>query len=488
MRRALVVLGCGMLFACTVTRQDATGPAEAAGPPAAGAVKEQSRPTSPREGVVGPAAAAQRSAHGAFHFSEFRRYGWTGPDGINPIITEAVFVGDVTGDGRDDIVGRSADNLIAVIPQRSDGALSDPVLYPLRSGYANNQLTTLLADFNHDGVKDVATFVNVEQGRARGVALLLSDGRGGLDFTTAALAGEEIDTRFDTVQSDAAAMDYDGDGHLDMLTGVSFVDADGRCGGSHAPCPSESYLQVHFGNGRAFPRTSLIPSGMLKSLEAFALLDVNGDGWEDQVYVGRAQDTDERGTIHVKYRLPNGRWSGPQYLVQGPRGAGLGRSQVFADFNRDGLVDIVQTNQPGFGPELRFQLSAGRFSDPSYLGQRNGGAQPLTAIAADFDGNGYPDLIQRQILWRPGAIFGEPGLSVYWNAAGLPAMDEAFKSLVQDLNFGNNPYYFATGDVNGDGCTDLVLAAYHNILVALGQGCVKPLRRTGGRLPPRLRG
>jgi hypothetical protein len=75
---------------------------------------------------------------------------------------DAVAIGDVTGDGRNDVVmttryyfDAANDYRLRVFVQTKSGGLAPPVSYATAATYGNGPDTVAIADMNNDGRKDV---------------------------------------------------------------------------------------------------------------------------------------------------------------------------------------------------------------------------------------------------------------------------------------------------------------------------------------------
>jgi hypothetical protein len=121
---------------------------------------------------------------------------------------DAVAIGDVTGDGRNDVVlatGQYFDKIndyhVFVFPGLAGGGIGAATSYPYDA--RTNRVGLALCDFDGDGVLDVIV------GHAEGVSILLADGKGEL------LPADVVDDNdADTVQT----MDVDLDGAPDIIT------------------------------------------------------------------------------------------------------------------------------------------------------------------------------------------------------------------------------------------------------------------------------
>ena len=183
--------------------------------------------------------------------------------------------------------------------------------------------------------------------------------------------------------SGCAFLDYDRDGHLDLFV-ANYIDFDIKT----APLPEAAGcaykgIQVACGppglqggknilyhnNGDGTFTDVSQKSGMWNTIGTYALsvavADLDNDGWPD-IYV--ANDS-TAATFYQNQK--DGTFkdiaieAGVAYSPDGKPQAGMGVS--IADFNRDGLLDIVKTNFAGDTHSLYLNLGDGTFEDHTYL-------------------------------------------------------------------------------------------------------------------------
>ncbi len=382
---------------------------------------------------------------------------------------EAVVVGDFNGDLRDDIVALPRSNSAEFFMQMDGGVLAPPIIFRYGSeNYRSNNLL-LKDDFNNDHLPDVAFHTVDRNGAFGGVGLLLSrtqetpvfhQGYPELNFAS----GESI--------GDWASIDVDGDGNKDIvvLRGTDDYITYPEC---FQGCPN---IQTLKGDGRG----SFLKGDKIflpfKVVRGLVTEDIDGDGIQDLVLSADDSVSPPYGTgVYSMKRLATGGLSNPVLLHRLAEHDHLS----FADLNGDGRIDSIA------GYEVHFRTATGDFGPP--LGLAGWYPYPSTAFVADIDGNGQADVINHQF-----SDFGTyPFLAVYLQQDGVIQSP----LLIQDapLRYMFKVSYhkraYAAGDVNGDGCQDMVIAGgYDGVILLHGKHCVpKPPRPTGGNLPPRLR-
>jgi hypothetical protein len=219
-----------------------------------------------------------------------------------------------------------------------------------------------VADVNHDRYPDVVV-ANADAGT---VTVLLGNGKG--QFHEA--AGSPFATGH--LPNDIAIADMNGDGNPDLVIAnhqspfITILLGDGK-GGFH-PAPG-SPVDVH-----SHPH----PHGVV-------VADFNGDGHPDVV-------TDSWGTNQIELLLGDGK-GGLQtpgnYFATGRRPYERLRS---ADFNRDGIPDIVTTNLDDGTVSILLGDGKGGFRNAPGS-PFPAGAKPWQVAIDDVDGDGRADLL-----------------------------------------------------------------------------------------------
>jgi hypothetical protein len=332
--------------------------------------------------------------------------------GDNP---QFIALADVNQDSKLDVVAANTSNKVSVLLGNGNGSFGSPALFTV----ASSPQSVLVKDLNGDGKPDLAT-ANSGTGN---VSILLGDGSGSFGSLTSYGVGSG--PFFIT------GSEINGDGHTDLVVAnassnkVTIMMGDGSGG---------------FGAARTY-NVGLTPTSV-------AGADFNGDGKIDLVVTNSNQNS-------VSVLLGEG---GANFGTEVKYPAGFSpRQVVIGDYNSDGKLDLAVAN--GTCCQNPQSVSV-------LLGNGTGGFGALTAftagtnasaiVSADFNNDGKADL----------AVVNNADNNIsllLGNGSGgfaAPANFELPNSSPTDL---------AAGDFNGDGNSDLVVAA-GNIFVLLGNG------------------
>jgi len=354
---------------------------------------------------------------------------------------DAVAIGDVTNDGRPDVVlstvltgDEESVFHVFVFAQQANGTLALPKKYPYAS--RSNRNGIVLADLNEDCVLDVVI------GHGTGISILLADGAGGLNRAQVVSGIDQLTL---------AASDVNRDGHVDIV-GQSW----------------SSGATIFYGNGRGgIQRSAAFPTTVV-GYNDHEMLDVTHDGFADLVVMsGQGAMTanlwvhahDGRGALAAtgQNHSPN-EWSG-----------GLGLGDINGDGRNDAVVG-VPSNSPTHLNVLH-QSSAGSLGTPQPIDTYD---IPEPIEVRDLEGDGDDDVVVLHGGWLRAGIYLQSNHALA--AEALYEIPYATHYASQGL---------AVGDFSGDRCSDVAIADYnYGLVTLLGQCATAPPPRETPRCVP----
>ncbi len=276
------------------------------------------------------------------------------------------------------------------------------------TGIGPNQMA--IADFDHDGVLDVAT-ANYGPGT---VSVLLGNGKGGFRSPVDFIVGQ-----FGIA---LASGDLDADGNADLVVGKD----------------AASDVAVLLGDGAGgFGAAQHVAVGAAP--RAVALGDLNGDGRLDAVAANYSS-----GTVSVLLGNGAGGFAAAVSVVAGTNPG----SVALADVNLDGALDLMTANEGSSSVSLRLGDGAGGFG---VLKGFATGAQPSGLVVTDLDGDGLPEIATSNL--------GAGSISL------LPNLGRGSFDLPITLVAGSSPSAIAAADLNGDGLRDLMVSNQANVVL-----------------------
>ena len=341
---------------------------------------------------------------------------------------EAVAIGDVTGDGRADVVMTTGfyfdpanDYRVWVFAETGSGTLAAPVSYP--TGYTTTPQSLQIGDITGDGRKDVVVGLD-----GLGVQVYPQLASGALGSPTLTSAADGRIVRLGTL---------DGDTRLDVAavgwgTNTVSVLLNNGSGGLQAPV---SYPAQHAG------------------YDDLEVGDVTGDGHDDLVVMSGQMYAVPN--VSVLPQVAGGGYGAPAEYRVAPNTntSGIGVGDVTGDGRKDVVVSFggnrPSSNVAVFPQTLSGVLGA-PVTSPSY-------DIPEPVEVADVDRDGRDDVVTVHGGWnRTGVYLSQPGGGLA--PEDLYAIPYASHYPAQGL---------AVGDFSGDGSQDLAVADYNHGLVVL---------------------
>jgi hypothetical protein len=389
----------------------------------------------------------------------------TRTDALSP---QAIAVGDMTGDGRDDVVMVGESGMLGAInearlwvyAQATNGQLGEPTAYRLAGGTCGGATSVSIGDVDGDGRGDV----------------VVGEGACGFEVFHQASDGTLVSTgRIDTNNGDKLRIaDLNHDGRLDIVgvgratntVSVWLQDGQGRLGSPTV------YAVNHNGN------------------EDIEVGDINNDGLIDIVVLNNtAIGVLSSSSVGVLIQQPGGFAAASYHGVRGTQGV---NGLAIGDVNHDGLNDIVVTsggNRPSSLLEVLVQQPGGGFASSVTLASYD---IPVAVEIADMNNDGLLDVV---VLHH-----GFASLGLYEQASDGSLKPEVLYATPAE---NNNPQALAVGDINGDGLKDVAIASTQSTVALLRHaplgtsapaavtaarplnarafGAMAPFRRIGGR-------
>ena len=265
----------------------------------------------------------------------------------------------------------------------------------------------------------------------------------------------------------AAAGDVNNDGYDDVIVGAPRYDNGVSSGGAaFVYYGSETGLSSTADWTVVFP----LPDARFGASVATAG-DVNADGCDDVIVGAYSYESGEafEGAAFVFYGSTGGLIETPAWIVQSNQaGAAFGTSVGTAgDVNNDGFDDVIvgapyYNNAQSEGAVFVYYGSAtGLGTDPGWTGESDqGGAEFGTSVgtAGDVNGDGCDDVIVGAPSYDNGTSVGGAAFAYYGPLSGVSS--SADWTVAADLDSAKFGWSVGTaGDVNKDGYDDVIVGA-----------------------------
>lgn len=386
--------------------------------------------------------------------------------------------GDVNGDGYADVVigangfdGGATNSGAAFLYLGGAGAFNttfDATMIVGSSDVRAGSSVAGVGDVDNDGFSDfVVGAPEYEQGAVtetnEGAAFLY---RGGVTFNSVADAHYQInqaEARLGTSLSGAG--DVNGDGFADIIIGSPRYDNDQT---------NEGRAYIYF--GAAAPSANPVANVTLELTQADADFgaqvesagDVNGDGYADVLVAAPSYDNGESNEGLVSVYLGGSSFSTTAYkeLESNQIDAFSGASLASGDVNRDGYADVL-IGMPLFDGsstdtgQVQLFLGGPLLPDTAreglvYSGQVSG-QHGHSVATGDVNGDGFSDLVVGAYGFDAGQT-NSGRVSIYFGSAGgfSTSADIVLGGQLASERFGAS---VAVGDVNRDGLGDLLIGA-----------------------------
>ncbi|MEO6829656.1 MAG: VCBS repeat-containing protein, partial [Acidobacteriaceae bacterium] len=348
-------------------------------------------------------------------------------------------VGDFNRDGKPDLaITETTGSAVSVLidntlPTPEPGGRNFIAPHVLTNGRGNMADGVAVADYNHDGLPDIAA-TYLEDNSVR-----VLSGRGGGNFSTAATYPVGQQPYW------VATGDLNNDGYSDLVTANTSL---------NSPQGTVSVLMNRADGSGNFNAAASYSVGRLPYQVAIG--DLNGDGIPDLAATNYGDNT-----VSLLYGQTDGTFTTGQTLATCTNPYGV----VIADFRHSGQHDVAVTcfktaqmevflNNTPILPQNPAPPQA-TFQSPEIF---TTDVFPTSLVVGDFNRDGNLDIVTGNSIANNVSFFGGNG-------------DGTFKGAVNSfaLNF---PDSIAAGDINGDGILDLVTVAanFNQVAVLLGNG------------------
>jgi hypothetical protein len=388
--------------------------------------------------------------------------------------------GDVNGDGYSDVIvcaiayenGQSFEGA-AFVYHGSASGISSTAAAILEGNQVNSWFgfsVSSAGDVNGDGYSDVVVGAKYyDNGQTNeGAAFVYHGSTSGISTTASAiLESNQVNTRMGSSVSSAG--DVNGDGYSDVIVGAPYYD-NGQSG--------EGAVLVYHGSANGISTTA---SAILDSNHASAQMgnsvssagDVNGDGYSDVIVGVSNYDNGQlnEGAVFLYHGSASGLSTTVSAILESNQAAARMGSSVSraGDVNGDGYSDVMvatylyDNGQIDEGVAFIYHGSvSGISTSASAMLESNQASARMgwsVSCAGDVNGDGYSDVIVAADHYTNDQA-NEGSAFVYHGSANGLINTDAAKVESNQANAQMGYSVSSAGDVNGDGYNDVVVGAY----------------------------
>ena len=363
---------------------------------------------------------------------------------------------DFNADGKLDIATTISGGLVSISLGNGDGTFQTPLTFAADTAAKTSEAISIaVGDFNGDNKPDIVTS-NFGNNR---VSVLLNTSSGGtLNFAAPVSYGAGTDTVA------VAVADLNGDNKLDLVT-------------ANIGAEAKSSLGVLLGNGDGtFQPVTFVAAGA--NPNNLAIGDLNGDNIPDLAVTYSANTGLTANKVGVLLGKGDGTFGIPTLISVGETPS----SVTMADFNGDHKLDLAVTNFNSGTVSILLNNGNASFTTKK-AGTYDVGGKPLSAVAADFNGDGKMDLAV--------ASQGTDQVTILLGNGNGTFHSGSKKQLVINLS-GTPAGEMAVGDFNGDSLPDLAVPIVENgtldVFLSHAKKPPKPINHGHNPPPPQAHG
>lgn len=388
--------------------------------------------------------------------------------------------GDINGDGYSDVIagaysyhnGQNAEGAVYVGYGSATGinlatvSIAESNLVDIQMGWC----VSGAGDVNGDGYSDIIAGANLYTNgeNQEGAAFIYHGSAAGINTSVAIIVESNI-AMAGLGSSVASAGDVNGDGYSDVIVGA-YLYSNGEF--------QEGAAYVYHGSpsGIGSSPASILEINIVQALFGYSVAcagDVNGDGYSDVIVGASYYSNGEslEGAIFVYNGSATGINTTAAFISESNQAyAKFGYSVASAgDVNGDGYSDIIAgateySNGESYeGAAFVFHGSATSISTTFAArvesNQAYSGMGVSVAAAGDVNGDGYSDVIVGAYLYDNGEN-GEGIFYIYHGSATGISTTPAASVESNQAGAGLGVSVSGAGDVNGDGYSDVIVAAY----------------------------